>query len=161
MSRPDENFTQRVDTIEPGDKSALICIDVASVQRQIVDALVALGYKVHTALFQEDGELKIHTNVYDMVVVSENYNSTTPETNTFLKFASVTPPAQRRRQMYVLIGSTLHTDSEMEAWTFNVDLVVNANDAPHFQTIMRRAAIRYQNFYKPYIDALTETGAVG
>jgi hypothetical protein len=49
----------RFDIFEPGDLTALVCLDVPEVQRIVVDQLVQLGYKLHTGLFVEDILLKL------------------------------------------------------------------------------------------------------
>ena len=71
----------RLDLFEPGDQTALVCLDVPEVQRIVVDQLTALGYKIHTGLFVEDIQLKLRTHVYDVVVVAEHFNAADIETN--------------------------------------------------------------------------------
>ena len=47
----------RLDVFEPGDKTALVCLDVPEVQRIVVDQLTALGFKIHTGLYVDDALL--------------------------------------------------------------------------------------------------------
>ena len=67
----DQDFHHRIDLFEPGDKTALVCVDVPEMQRLTVENLTELQYKLHTGLFVEDILLKLQTHVYDVVVFSE------------------------------------------------------------------------------------------
>ena len=156
----DQDFYHRIDLFEPGDKTALICLDVPEVQRLAVENLSELTYKIHTGLFIEDILLKLHSHTYDVVIFSEQFNGTDIRTNQIMHEVLELPPNQRRRQCIVLLGPTIHTDSEMEAWAYSVDLVVNLADVPNLKHVVRRAVQRMHNFYDPYTDALVAAGVV-
>ena len=155
---PDNDFHHRIDLFEPGDKTALVCVDVPEVQRITVENLSELEYKIHTGLFVEDILLKIQSHTYDVVVISEHFNASTLPTNPILQSLNEIPPNQRRRQLMVLVGSSVHTDSDMEAWANSVDLVVSLADVPNIKHVLRRANQRTRAFYDPYIEALQAAG---
>jgi hypothetical protein len=154
----DNDFHHRIDLFEPGDKTALICVDVPEVQRLVVENLTEIDYKIHTGLFLEDILLKLQTHTYDLVVVAEHFNASNIETNPILEAARVIPVSQRRRQMFVLVGSSVHTDSEMEAWAASVDLVLSLSDVPNLKHVVRRAVPRRAAFYQPLIEAYELAG---
>lgn len=154
----DNDFHHRIDLFEPGDKTALICIDVPEVQRLVVENLTDIEYKIHTGLFLEDILLKLQTHTYDVVVVAEHFNASDRETNPIIDAVKQFPPAQRRAQMIVLVGSGVHTDSEMEAWAASVDLVVSLGDVPNLKHVVRRAVTRRDSFYGPLIEAYEAAG---
>ena len=153
-----QDFHHRVDLFEPGDKSCLVCVDVPEVQRIVVENLSELGYKMHTGLFPDDILLKLQSHHYELVIISEHFNASNLETNPILQAIVETPANLRRKQVVVVIGSSLHTDSEMEAWSISADLVVGLADVPNLKHVLRRAITRSQNFYAPYIGVLTEAG---
>jgi hypothetical protein len=154
----DNDFHHRIDLFEPGDKTALVCVDVPEVQRLVVENLSELEYKIHTGLFVDDIMLKLQSHLYDVVVISEHFNAATLENNAILQATLELPANQRRKQMMVLIGSGLHTDSEMESWSNSVDLVVSLADVPNLKHVLRRAALRTRAFYDPYVETLVEVG---
>ncbi len=154
----DNDFHHRIDLFEPGDKTALICIDVPEVQRLVVENLTEIDYKIHTGLFLEDILLKLQTHTYDVVIVAEHFNASTRETNPILDASKQFPGSQRRAQMLVLVGSGVHTDSEMEAWAASVDLVVSLSDVPNLKHVVRRAVLRREVFYRPLIEAYEAAG---
>jgi hypothetical protein len=154
----DNDFHHRIDLFEPGDKTALVCVDVPEVQRMVVENLSQLEYKLHTGLFLEDILLKLHTHVYDVVVISEHFNSATLDSNPILQAIREIQPAQRRKQLVTLIGPSVHTDSEMESWAHSVDLVVGVADVANLKHVLRRAVSRTRAFYDPFIEVLEGAG---
>ena len=156
----DNDFHHRIDLFEPGDKTALVCMDVPEVQRLVVENLTEIDYKIHTGLFLEDILLKLQTHTYDVVVVAEHFGASTRETNPILGASQALPNHQRRAQMFILVGSGVHTDSEMEAWAASVDLVVSLADVPNLKHVVRRAVLRRDSFYKPLIEAYASKGLI-
>ncbi len=156
----DHDFHHRIDLFEPGDRTALVCVDVPEMQRLVVENLSELNYKLHTGLFVEDILLKLQTHVYDVVVFSEHFNATDAKTNPIGHAVLDIPPSQRRKQVVVMIGSSVHTDSDMDAWVNSVDLTVNLADLPNLKHVLRRAVQRTANFYLPYTEALAAAGVV-
>lgn len=154
----DNDYHHRIDLFEPGDTTALVCVDVPEVQRLVVENLTELGCKIHTGLFVEDILLKLQTHAYDLVIISEHFGGANLESNAILQETLNIPPHQRRKQLIVLIGCSLHTDSDMEAWAHSVDLVVALSDVPNIKHVVRRCMQRSRVFYTPYSEALIAAG---
>ena len=150
----DNEFHHRIDLFEPGDTTSLVCVDVPEVQRLVVDNLTELGCKIHTGLFTEDIMVKLQTHAYDVVVIAEHFADSNLQSNPILHATLEIAPNQRRRQIIVLVGSSVHTDSDMEAWAHSVDLVVNLADVPNIKHVLRRCMQRSRSFYTPYSEAL-------
>jgi len=160
INHNDQDFHHRIDLFEPGDKTALICVDVPEMQRLTVENLGELQYKLHTGLFVEDILLKLQTHVYDVVVFSEHFGGADSKTNSIQQAILEIPPNQRRKQVIVMIGASVHTDSDMDAWVRSVDLVVNLADLPNLKHVLRRAVQRTFTFNSIYAEALTAAGVV-
>jgi hypothetical protein len=158
ISHSDKDFHHRIDLFEPGDKTALICVDVPEMQRLAVENLAELQYKLHTGLFVEDILLKLQTNVYDVVVFSEHFGGADAKANPIAQAILDIAPNQRRKQVIVMIGASVHTDSDMDAWVRSVDLVVNLADLPNLKHVLRRAVQRTIAFNAPYAEALATAG---
>jgi hypothetical protein len=152
------DFHHRIDLFEPGDTTALVCVDVPEVQRLVVDNLTESDYKIHTGLFFEDILLKLQTHAYDVVIIAEHFNATNLETNPVLEAILEIPAHIRRKQVFVLVGSSVNTDSDMQAWAHSVDLVVNLSDVPNIKHVVRRSVLRSKAFYGSYIEALEKQG---
>ena len=145
----------RFDFFDAGDKTAMVCLDVPEMQRLVIAELDELGYKVHTGLFLDDSVLKLRTHAYDVVVVSEHFQNCELSKHGILQEAVAAPAAQRRKQTYVLIGSSLQTNDELLAFACNVDAVVALADVVNFKPVLRRAVSRTAEFYAPLHETLT------
>ena len=144
----------RFDVFEPGDLTALVCMDVPELQRLVAEQLTELGYRVHTGLSQDDLLLKMRTHVYDVLVISEHLGGKNVIANPVLHEAVHTPSAQRRKQLVVLVGSSFQTGDVFQAFQQSVDLVVNLSDSMNLRPLIRRGVNRGQEFYRPLLDAL-------
>jgi len=151
----------RFDFFEPGDKTALVCLDVPEMQRLIIEQLDELGYKVHTGLFLDDSILKLQAHPYDVVIVSDLFNGSTPKNHRILAEASSAPAAQRRRQVYVLIGANYSTNDELQAFARSVDVVVALSDLENLKPILRRAVQRQIEFYQPLHEVMERLAREG
>lgn len=148
----------RHDLFEPGDLTALVCVDDPQVQRAAVEQVSALNYKIHTGLFTEDISLKLKAHTYDMVVIYENFNDTVAEGNPVLAEATRIPPAQRRNQYIALIGPNMVTNDEMQAFQYSVDLAFSVSDLANFAPVLRRSVARYKDFYRLFNECFRMAG---
>lgn len=144
----------RFDFFEPGDRTALVCVDVAETQRLAIDQLAELGYKIHTGMFLDDSILKLRAHAYDVILVSENFNGSSLEMHPILAESVKLPPVQRRRQLVVVIGPSLNTNDEFQAFALSADVVVSVADVVNLRPVIRRAVNRAAEFYAPLHEAL-------
>jgi CheY-like chemotaxis protein len=155
-----ESTAARFDVFEPGDKTALVCMDVPEMERLAIDQLRELGYKVNTGLSVDDLLFKLRAHTYDVVLVAENYCASTITTNPILAEINRVSSAQRRRQLIVLIGATCLTANENEAFQHSVDVVVGLADVGNLRPIIRRASMKAQEFYGRYVEAIAAADVV-
>ena len=149
----------RLDVFEPGDKTALVCLDVPEVQRIVVDQLTALGFKIHTGLYVDDALLKLRTHAYDVLVVSEHFNASDLDTNPIIAEMQLIAPEQRRNQLVVVLGASFVTNDGMQAFDYSVDLVVALPDVVNLTPVLRRGLARRRDFYAPWTEALRSAEA--
>ncbi len=149
----------RFDFFAPGDKTAMVCLDVPEMQRLVIAELDELGYKVHTGLFLDDSVLKLRTHAYDVIVFSEFFHGCTLEKHEIIEESINVPASQRRKQTYVLIGASLKTNDELLAFFHNVDVVVSLEDVVNLKPVLRRAVLQAAEFYTPLNEALVSLNA--
>lgn len=149
----------RLDVFEPGDKTALVWLDVPEVQRIVVDQLTALGFKIHTGLYVDDALLKLRTHAYDVLVVSEHFNASDLDTNSIIAEMQLIAPEQRRNQLVVVLGASFVTNDGMQAFDYSVDLVVALPDVVNLTPVLRRGLARCRDFYAPWTEALRSAEA--
>ncbi|HEX8310297.1 MAG TPA: hypothetical protein VF614_03195 [Chthoniobacteraceae bacterium] len=145
----------RFDIFEPGDPTALVCVDVPEMQRMIIEQLTDLNYRIHTGLSTDDLLLKMRAHVYDVLVISEHLDGVRGAHPILLEAINA-PANQRRKQLLVLIGSSFSTGHELQAFQQSVDVVVGLSDVGNLRPLIRRGLVRAQEFYAPLLDALKE-----
>jgi hypothetical protein len=151
-------FQNRLDIFEPGDQTALVCMDVPEMQRIVVDQLTAMNFKIHTGLFLEDILLKMRAHTYDVIVIAEHFNATDIQSNPILTATLTVPPEQRRRQCIAVVGVTMTTNDEMQAFTHSVDVVVGLADIANLRPVLRRGIMRMGEFNAPFREVLKAEG---
>jgi len=148
----------RNDIFEPGDLTALVCIDKPDIQQIVVDQMSAIDYKIHVGLYLDDIALKLRSYTYDVVVIDEHFNDMPLQGNPVLAEAALIPPAQRRMQYFVLVGPELMTNDEMIAFIYSVDLVFNTNDITNLKPVLRRGVARHKEFYSSWHEVAKTVG---
>lgn len=148
----------RYDIFEPGDLTALVCVEQPDPQQKIVQHLTSMDYKVHTGLFAEDVSLKIRSHPYDVVFIDENFGGLPVSQNPVLAEVIQLPTSQRRNQFIILIGNSVMTNDEMSAFIFSVDLVFNVGDLANLKPVLRRGVTRQREFYHAFKDNLKTMG---
>ena len=148
----------RLDLFEPGDLTLLACHDVPEIRDLIVTQFSELHYKIHTGLYVDDIMLKMRTHQYDAIVLSANFNAVSYENCPIYLAATSVPPAQRRRQFIVLIGSQFQTADEMQAFAASVDLVIGLPDVVTLRPVFRRTSQRHRELYAPFHEAERAAG---
>jgi hypothetical protein len=144
----------RNDVLEHGDLAALICIDDAELQAAVIEQISALGFGIHTALFYEEVAVKLRSHNYELVVVTENFSGADLASNRVLNELAMLPLSQRRIAFVVLIGPTMTSRSEMQAFHYSVDLVLRDDEVGNLQTIVNRGIARHEEFYASFNGAL-------
>ena len=140
----------RNDSFEHGDLAALLCIDDPQLQQTAIDELSQLGFAFHTALYPEEVAVRLRARSYEIVVVSENFGGADAESNSALHELSLLPLDQRRISYVILIGSTMESRSEMQAFVHSVDLTLNLADAMNpggLKAHAGRGIVRQEEFY--------------
>jgi hypothetical protein len=143
----------RYDFFEPGDLTALVCVDQPEIQKAIIEQLTALDYKLHTGMFLDDVLLKVKAHNYDIVVIDENFNGSLLDSSPLLAEIMRLPANTRRSMFVVLVGLGFTTNDEMQAFGLSVNLVCNVADIKNLRPVLRRGISRNKEFYA----SLTET----
>lgn len=143
----------RNDIFEPGDLTALVCLDQLDQQQMVADQLSSVDYKIHAVLEYEDVINRLQTYPYNVVVIGENFLSDSLGNNQVYLHAIYLPAEQRRNQFLVLVGPNLVTNDEMVAFIYSVDLVFNDSDLSSLKPILRRGVARQKEFFHAYNEA--------
>lgn len=144
----------RNDIFEPGDLTALICIDQPDEQQMIADQLSSIDYKIHVSVELDDAASRMQAFPYDVIALGETFQGASMEENQLLLHAIYLPSDQRRNQFLVLVGPHLETNDEMVAFIYSVDLVFNSSDLSSIKPILRRGVARQKEFYHAFNECM-------
>ena len=155
-------MSQELDTsfFDAGDNTALVCIDHQQYQKLVVPQLIDMSYKVHLGLFEEDVLLKLKTYSYNVVIVYENFKSSTAETNPILRDMIKRPGTQRREHFVVLLSTRFATNDAMSAFVQSVDQIINISDLANFKPVLRRGVAQYRELYHSFHETMKSVQAI-
>ncbi len=116
------------DFLTAPDRPALIALSTPELQETAKTALDQLGFKVHTAVNHGEFLHKFGQVPYQVVVLEENFSSSTPEENESLIALQRMPMSLRRNAVVILFGFNMATFNPMQAYQQGVHAVVNPSE---------------------------------
>ncbi len=140
----------RNDPFEHGDLSALVCVDEPALQAIVIDQLTQLGFGIHTGLYPEEVAVRLRARTYEIVVVAENFAGGDLETNPALHELGSLSLDQRRASYVILIGPSMESRSEIQAFMCSVDLTLRVEDAENLRVIAGGGIVRHEESYATF-----------
>ncbi len=140
----------RNDPLEHGDLAALICLNRPEIQAIVIEQLSLLGFNIHTALNQEEMELRLHEHIYEIVAVETTFAGGNVESNIALDALALLPLDQRRHCYVILIGPEMEDRSEMQAFRYGVDLTLREETLDQLKTIAGRGIVKQESLYAAF-----------
>jgi CheY-like chemotaxis protein len=145
-----------VDSLEA--RLALVCEDALERQAVVKAALEQIGFTMLAVKNAAEAVERMRRDVYELVVVDEQYQGATPFNNPVLASLRTMPISQRRWTFVVLIGREFKTFDNAMAFARSVNVVVNVNDLPHFPAILKKGITDHVEFYRAFRQVLTDVG---
>jgi hypothetical protein len=147
-----------IDFAEEGQRTALICDDKN--KDAIKSALNELDYKINIASSSEDAVNRMKFTLYDIVILNEEFDNSSPENNAVLKYIQPLPMTTRRKIFFALLGKNFRTFDNMMAFVKSANLVVNTKDLSNFKNIIKKGVSDSDKFYKVFKESLRDAGKV-
>jgi predicted Zn finger-like uncharacterized protein len=146
------------DFVEAGVETALICEQDAGVRKKIHSILEQMNYHVTEASSARDAMRYMRFRVFGVVVLDENFEGGSPESNHVLQYIGHLPMNTRRDMFVVLLGNHFTTADNMTAFNRSVNLVVNFKDIDDLGKVLKRSLIENENFYRVLRGTLRKVG---
>jgi predicted Zn finger-like uncharacterized protein len=147
-----------VDFVEEGVETVLICEQDAGIREKIHSTLQRMGYHVVEAESARDAMKYMRFRVFDLVVLNENFEGGSPESNHVLHYLSHQPMNTRRNIFMVLLGNDFRTADNMMAFNRSVNLVVGMKNLDELEKVLKRALKENEEFYRVLKGALRKVG---
>lgn len=146
------------DFLEQGIQTALVCEDDPATRDNISSKLKTMNYRVTEVVSQRDAMKNMRFHVYDLIILNESFENSTPENNHILRYLNSLNIAMRRDIFVVLVGNDFRTMDNMTAFANSVNIVVNAQDLNQLAMILKKSLADHQTFYRTFRAALRSVG---
>jgi CheY-like chemotaxis protein len=137
---------------------ALVCEDAPERQAVIKAALEQVGFAMLAVKNAEEAVERMRRDVYELVIIDEQYQGATPLDNPILSAMRSMPMSQRRWMFVTLVGREFKTFDNAMAFARSVNVVVNINDLPHLPAILKKGITDHVEFYRTFRQVLAEAG---
>jgi CheY-like chemotaxis protein len=145
---------------DPGSEArlALVCEDAPERQTVIKAALEQIGFAMIAPKNSDDAIERIRRDAYEVVIVDEQYQGSSPLDNRVMAAIRLMPMSQRRWMFVTLLGTEFKTFDNAMAFARSVNVVVNLNDLPHLPAILKKGITDHVEFYRTFRQVLAEVG---
>ena len=138
------------DFIEEDALTALICEPDPAIRDKVSSVLELMEYHLTTVSSTREALKKMRYHNYNVVVVNESFDTSTPETNGVLLFLERLPMTTRRELFVCLITSRYRTMDHMLALNKSVNMILNVKNINDFGKILSTAITENDIFYRAY-----------
>ena len=138
----------------------LIVMDKGPAITTIMDALDDEGFLPVLAESIDDAMDRMQFVNFAGVILHTRYEGSSLDSNKLHNFMKKMNMFRRRNIHYTLIGPEFKTLYDLEALSNTANLVVNDNDVPHFNLILRKSLYDNQKLFGPLADALIKEGKI-
>jgi cupin superfamily acireductone dioxygenase involved in methionine salvage len=139
-----------------GGKRALICINDKSHQEAFLSILESMQYQTRISSSIEEAIERMRFFKYDVIILHEEFDGSTPNTNPILQKIKSMHMETRREIFFVLIGKEFKTLSNMIALVNSANLVVNEKDIPRIGHILPQTIKENERFYRIFKETKKE-----
>jgi hypothetical protein len=126
----------------------------------IMDALDDEGFLPVLADSIDDALDRMQFVNYTGIILHTRFEGSSLDSNNLHDFIKKMNMFRRRNIHYTLIGPEFKTLYDLEALSYSANLVVNDNDVPHFDLILRKSLFDNQKLFGPLADALIKEGKI-
>jgi len=146
------------DFIEDEGETALICESDPELKEKINKAMTEQGYMITEAVSAKDALKKMRFHTYDVVVIDERFDATSPDENNVLQYLENMAMVTRRNIFVALLTERFRSMDNMAAFNNSVNLVINMKNIDDAGTILKRGTSDNAAFYRVFKDTLRKMG---
>jgi len=146
--------------VDPDSKTAMICEQDQASRDKISSAMKKIGFEVVQPAIFKDALKYMRFNVFDVILVNENFNTGTWEINNILKYLENLNMSVRRKIFVVLISASYATMDSMQAYNKSVNMIINISEIGDIENILKQALAEHNDFYYPLKDNIRKYGNV-
>lgn len=146
-------MNQSFDFVSATDRPALLAFSTPEWLDAAREALVELGYKVHTAATHGDFLVRFSQVRYEVVIIEELFAANDVSENLTLKAVQAMSMNERRHATIILFGQSYQTFTPMQAFQQSVHAVINNSESFLLKQLIEKTVADNKLFLHGYFDA--------
>lgn len=146
------------DFVEEEGKTALVCETDSKLKEPIVESLNLMEYHITEVENSRSALKKMRYHIYDVVVVNEGFDASSPDQNVVLIYLERLSMFTRRNIFVALLSNRFRTMDNMVALQKSVDIIINIKNIADVGKILSRGVTDKDFFYRAFKDALLGAG---
>jgi predicted Zn finger-like uncharacterized protein len=152
----DDALPEATDRLQPGQASALLCVNGEKSRHELKVMLEALGYVVDIPATADQTLQRLRFNQYHIALLDDDFEGKSP--NPIAEYLARLNMSVRRDIFVVLIGGRFKTADHLQAFMESANLILHPDDLPHLATFLARGLAEHERFYKVFTQCLIEAG---
>jgi hypothetical protein len=153
---PDDALPEAMDRLQPGQSSALLCVNREECRSELKVMLEALGYVVDILVAADQALQRLRFNQYHVILLDDDFEGKSP--NAVAAYLTGLNMNIRRDIFVVLIGERFKTADHLQAFMESVNFTLHPDDLPHLATFLSCGLRDHERFYKVFTESLIEAG---
>lgn len=134
---------------------ALVLMNDCEGRRAVVKTLTERGYQLEFPESGNDALVQMRFGSFQAVILHDEFDG--PLTSSAFHRQMEEMSMDRRRSIiYVLIGKKFHTLYRLEALSYSANMVINEDEAVHFDIVFQKGLQEIQELFDPYVEAIKQ-----
>ncbi len=152
----DEVLAETFEPSQPGQRTALVCMDDAKARARIKSTLERMDFAVDAPPTSQHALRRLRASHWHIVVIEEGFGG--PSLAPVARYLAPLNMSMRRETFVVLVAERLKTFNRWQAFVSSVDLVLHPADQVQFAAILEQALAEHDRFYRIFNECLIATG---
>lgn len=131
---------------------ALVLMEDGAQRDTVVESIEGIGYKTEFVKDSREAMEKMEFVEYSAVVLQSGYDGESLAVSKFHRHMYDMNMSRRRFIFYTLVGKEFKTLYNLQALAYSANLVVNDNEIPYFNVILRKAIPEYEELFGPITE---------
>ncbi len=148
------------DFLEEEGLTAMVCENDPGSIKKIREVLDIMEYSVTVPDSVRDALRKMKYHVYDLILVNESFDGSSPSANGILIYLERLNMSIRRNIFVGLISKQYATRDNMAAFLKSVNLTINERDVPHLDKLLKNAINDNELFFTIFKESMRKVGKI-
>ena len=146
--------------LSPDKETAMVCHQDGFIRETISNALKELDYDLVEPVTFKEALRYMRFHIFDVIVLDENFDTDTWETNYVLNYIQELIMPIRRQTFVALISETYPTMDNMRAYNKSVNLIINKKEITETGLILRKEIAENNDFYFLFRENIRKFGKI-